>query len=103
MKRIFTVLMLTILTASVSLAKTKQPAPDFVRVLHSRKHTLFIKVHKYFVGGTVEIYSSRKHFLEADEIPHTHTKMFFDDAPAGDYIIKVIKGKMSFEFEYHNS
>ncbi|GHN01452.1 hypothetical protein WSM22_29410 [Cytophagales bacterium WSM2-2] len=103
MKKTTALLVLLFLATTVSFAKMKQPAPDFVRILHSKKHTLFIKVNRFFVGGTVEIYSAKKKFLEADVLPHELTKIFFDDAPSGKYIIKVKKGKMSFEFEYKNS
>lgn len=103
MKKIVVILTVMLLTTTVSFGKKKQPVPEFVRILHSHKHTLFMKVHKFFVGGTVEIYNADRKFLEADHLPHTHTKVFFDEAPPGTYIIRITKGITSFEFTFINS
>jgi hypothetical protein len=103
MKKIIVLTLAMLMSTMISFGKRKQPAPDFVKILHSHKHTLFMKVHKFFVGGTVEVYNAKHEFLEADHLPDPLTKIFFDDAPKGTYIIKVTKGKMSFEFEYWNS
>ncbi len=100
MKTISALLILMALTVSVSFARTKEPKT--VKVISDKQHTVFIKVDKSFVGGTIKVYNADGKFLEAEELPHTHTKVFFDEAPAGNYIIKVIKGNQSLELEYHN-
>ncbi|HTH56294.1 MAG TPA: hypothetical protein VL728_09625 [Cyclobacteriaceae bacterium] len=103
MRKIVVLLTVMLFATTVSFGKRKQPAPEFVKILHSKNQTLFMKVHKFFVGGTVEVYSADRKFLESDYLPHPLTKVFFDEAPKGSYIIKVTKGKMSFEFIYINS
>ncbi len=43
-----------------------------------------------------------KKFMEGEDLPHTHTMIYFDDAPKGFYTIRVRKGDLCTEFKYDN-
>jgi|GEM_PF-2173134 len=101
LKKTTILLTLLMLTASVSFAKTKHSNKNY-RIISTKSHTLFFKVKKSFVGGVVEVYDANNNFLEADELPHTHTKVHFDHAPAGDYMVIISKGSKSVKLMYYN-
>jgi hypothetical protein len=92
------VLILVLITASYGKPR---PFRDF-KIVSVKKHVLYFKVDKSFVGGWVEIYDETKSCLEADSLPHTHTMIYFDEVPAGHYTVKVKKGDKSTEFNYDN-
>jgi hypothetical protein len=99
-KIIFLVGVLILVLITASYAKPK-PCRD-LKIVSVKKHILYFKVDKSFVGGLVEIYDETKSCLEADSIAHTHTMIYFDEMPAGHYTVKVKKGEKSAEFNYDN-
>jgi hypothetical protein len=98
MKMIITVLLLLVGAASYSRS---DPHTKMV-ILSNKNHVLYFKVDKSLVGGIVEIYNENNVLLESDELPHTHTIIYFDEMPRGCYIVKVKKGDMLLEFSYEN-
>ena len=99
-KIIFLVAVLLLIIARSSYAK---PIPkNDLTIISVKKHVVYFKVDKSFVGGSVEVFNAGKECVEADSLPHTHTMVYFDEVPAGHYTIKVRKGKHSTEFEYIN-
>jgi hypothetical protein len=99
-KIIFLVVILLIIVAKASQAKPKPK--NELSIISVKRHTVYFKVNKSFIGGLIEIYDKDKNCLEADSIPHTHSMIYFDEFPAGHYTIKVKKGKKSTQFEYIN-
>ncbi|HLZ15473.1 MAG TPA: hypothetical protein VKQ08_00435 [Cyclobacteriaceae bacterium] len=99
MKTLFTILMLLIV--SVSFSKPK-PKADY-KVIWVKKEVLYFKVSKSFIGGVVEVYNEKREFVECDDLPHTHTMIYFDEMPTGNYIVKIRKGGKSVEFKYQNN
>jgi hypothetical protein len=91
-------LMVTVLT--VSFANPK-PGKEAV-ILSTRNNVVYFRVDKSFVGGVVEIYDVKKNLLEGDSLPDTHTMIYFDEMPAGHYIVRVTRGDEAVEFEYDN-
>jgi len=98
MKNVVVLLFAMMLSAS-AFAKEKQPKGK-LKIITVKSHSVYFKVDQSFVGGTVEIYDSNKILLEAEELPHTHTMVFFDEKPSGKYFIKVKKGNKTIEFGY---
>ena len=101
MKNLAALLIVTMLTASVSLAKSNDDGSD-VKIITVKSHSVYFKVKRAFVGGTVEIYDANQNLLESEGLPHTHTMVFFDNKPSGTYFIKVKKGNKTVEFGYVN-
>ena len=101
MKTTTVLLTLLMITSSASFAKSKNPSPDY-KIISTKQHKLYFKVDKAFIGGRIEVYDASMNFIEADEIPHTHTIIFFDKAPSGTYLIKVMKGNKVTTFNYTN-
>ena len=99
MNAYITILFLLLASPSFSQAKPKQ---DF-KVLSTKRQVLYFKVNKSFVGGVVEVYDENRNFLESDDLPHTHTMIYFEEMPAGNYFIKVTKGDKVIEFRYDNT
>jgi hypothetical protein len=96
MKTLFTIILLSI--ASVSFSRPK-PQADY-KVIWVKKSVLYFKVDKAFVGGVIEIYDGNKELMETEELPHTHTMVYFEEMPTGRYTIKVKKGNKTTEFGY---
>jgi hypothetical protein len=99
-KIIFLVGVLFLVLVTASYAKSK-PQKQFA-VISVKKHVLYFKVAKSFLGGMVEVYDSREKFMEADDLPHTHTMIYFDEMPKGSYTIRLRKGNLLAEFKYDN-
>lgn len=87
------------LTTSPSQAKAKEPKGK-LKIITVKAHSVYFKVDQSFVGGTIEVYDANKTLLESEELPHTHTMVFFDEKPSGNYFIKVKKGDKTIEFGY---
>lgn len=92
------VLLLVVITASYSKSK---PQTNF-KVISIKKNTVYFKVNKSFIGGVVEVYNANNQCMDGEDLPHTHTMIYFDDAPKGFYTIRVKKGDLCMEFKYHN-
>jgi hypothetical protein len=92
-------LILVLVTASYAKEK---PQKDFT-LLSVKKHTLYFKVSKSFLGGVVEVYDAKEKFMEAEDLPHTHTMVYFEEMPKGVYIIRVKKGDQCTEFKFDNN
>ena len=92
------VLILVLVTASYGKGK---PRKDFT-ILTVKKQTVYLKVNKSFLGGKVEVYDDCENLLEGEDLPHTHTMLYFEEIPRGVYIIKVKKGKRCTQFKYNN-
>ena len=73
-----------------------------VTILWVKDQVMYFKVSKTYVGGRVEIYDENKHCLEADSLPHTHTMIYFDEMPPGNYTVKIKKGEKKIEFKYES-
>ncbi|MBI1769118.1 MAG: hypothetical protein HY015_00555 [Bacteroidetes bacterium] len=99
MKPLSVLLALLILTVSTSFAKPKKPKPDY-KIISIKRHSLYFKVDKSFVGGRMEIYNASGEFMEADDLPHTHTVIYFEEMPEGSYVLKVIKGSKVAAFTF---
>jgi hypothetical protein len=97
------IIVLFVLLASVSVSFAKpRPRLDF-KILSTKKHILYFKVNRAFIGGVVEVYDQNKTRIESDELPHTHSMIYFDEAPAGYYTIKIKKNDRLVEFKYKNN
>jgi hypothetical protein len=90
---LFTILMLVTFT-TVARPKGK------VKIIALKSHSVYFKVDKSFIGGSVEVYDANQNLLESEELPHTHTMVFFHEKPSGKYFIKVKKGEKTIEFGY---
>ena len=101
MKNVVVFLFAMMLTTSISFAKDKESRYK-LKIITVKQHSIYFKVDQSFVGGTVEVYDSNKVLLETEDLPHTHTMVFFDEKPSGQYFIKVKKGKKTIEFGYVN-
>ena len=101
MKNLVGLLAIMMMTVSVAFAGPKKPKSD-LKIIAVKSHSVYFKVDKSFIGGTVEIYDSNKTLLEAEYLPHTHTMVFFHEKPSGKYMIKVRKGNKKVEFGYIN-
>lgn len=99
MKNIAAILFVLMFATSASLAKEKEPKRE-LKIITLKPHSVYFKVDQSFVGGTVEVYDANKTLLEAEELPHTHTMIYFDEKPSGKYFIKVKKGNKTVEFGY---
>lgn len=99
MKNLVGLLAVMMMTASIAFAGPKKPKSD-LKIIAVKSHSIYFKVDKVFIGGTVEIYDSNKTLLEAEVLPHTHTMVFFHEKPSGKYMIKVKKGNKKIEFGY---
>ena len=84
-----------------SILKEKAQKKEF-KILSTKQHELYFKVSKSILGGTVEVYDAQQNCMEAEELPHTHTMICFEEMPKGVYIIRVRKGDMCSEFKYDN-
>jgi hypothetical protein len=74
---------------------------DFT-ILSVKNQVMYFKVAKTYVGGWIEIFDENKNCLEADSLPHTHTMIYFDEMPPGNYTVKVKKGQKKIEFSYES-
>ncbi len=93
----------TIILILCSLVCFSKPKPKQDHKILSTKHqTLYFKVDKAFIGGTVEVYDSNMMFLEGEDLPHTHTMIYFEEMPSGVYIIKVKKANRVIQIKYSN-
>ena len=98
MKVCITILFLLFATVSFSQSKPRQ---EF-KVLSTRRHTLYFKVDRSFIGGVVEVCDENRNCLESDDLAHTRTLIYFDETPAGHYIVKIRKDDKVIEFQYDN-
>jgi hypothetical protein len=98
MKTYITLLFLLLSSASFSWPKPKQE----YKILSVKNQTLYFKVNRSFVGGVVEVYDKNKIFMESEELPHTHTMIYFEEMPAGNYYVKVVKDNKVVELRYVN-
>lgn len=105
MKTYSTILLLVLASVSVSFSKPKPRLrhKEEFKILSTKKHILYFKVNKSFIGGLVGVYDEKKNCVEEEDLPHTHTMIYFDEVPDGVYLIKVIKDKKAIEFKYRNS
>ena len=101
MKKVVALLFAVMLSISFSQAREKEPKGKF-KIITVKPHSVYFKVHQSFVGGTVEVYDANQRLLETEQLPHTHTMVFFDEKPSGKYFIKVKKGNKTIEFGYVN-
>ena len=99
-KTLFLAALLVFILANATYAKPKPK--NELTIISVKKHVVYFKVGRSFVGGWVEVYDKDENCLEADSLPHTHTMIHFDKQPAGHYTVKVRKGKKHAEFEYIN-
>lgn len=99
-KIIFLVGVFILLLVTVSYSKGK-PQKDLT-ILATKKQTVYFKVSKSFLGGKVEVYDANEKFMESEDLPHTHTMIYFDEIPKGVYTIRVRKGDQCAEFKYDN-
>ncbi|HEV8513127.1 MAG TPA: hypothetical protein VGQ59_07610 [Cyclobacteriaceae bacterium] len=102
MKKIFIAPVLLLSIASITQARPKPPRKELT-VISDKKHVVYFKVNKSFIGGLVEVYDESQSCLEADSLPHTHTMVHFNEMPAGHYTVKVKKGNKLAEFSYNNN
>lgn len=98
-KVVFAGVILLLAMVTISLAKPK-PQKKELTILSIKDQVMYFKVNRSFVGGWVEIYDENKNCLEADSLPHTHTMIYFDEMPPGNYTVKIKKGNNSVEFKY---
>ena len=99
MKNIAVMLFMLMFAASTSFAKEKEPKRE-LKIITLKPHSVYFKVDQSFVGGTVEVYDANNTLLETDNLPHTHTMIYFDEKPSGKYFIKIKKGNKTVEFGY---
>ena len=99
MKNVVVILFVLMFATSASFAKGKEPKPE-LKIITLKPHSVYFKVDQSFVGGTVEVYDANKTLLETEELPHTHTMVYFDEKPSGKYFIKIKKGNKTLEFGY---
>jgi hypothetical protein len=102
MKKIFIAPVLLLAIAGLAHGRPK-PQRKELKVISNKKHTVYFKVDKSFIGGWVEVYDQSQACLEADSLPHTHTMVHFNEMPSGFYTVKVKKGNKSTEFNYNNN
>ena len=91
---------LLVLCSLVCFSKPK-PKEDH-KVLSTKHQTLYFKVNKAFIGGTVEVYDSNMMLLESEALSHTHTMVYFEEMPLGVYTIKVKKADKVTALRYMN-
>ena len=93
----------TLILVFVSLASFSKDKKDDLKIISIKDHTVYFKVAKEFVGGTVEVFDTNMTIIECEDLPHTHTMVYFDEVPDGYYIIKVTKGNKVARFKYFNT
>jgi len=99
MKNVAVILLAVMFATSASFAKEKEPKVK-LKIITLKPHSVYFKVDQSFVGGKVEVYDATQTLLETEELPHTHTMVYFDEKPSGKYFIKIKKGNQTVEFGY---
>jgi len=98
MKKVIVLIAFLVTVSTMSFARPKQC--NEAVILSNKNNVVYFKVDRSFIGGTVEIYDANKNLMEGDMLTHTHTMVYFDEMPAGHYIVRVTKDAETVEFGY---